>query len=222
MPRKRWSAHSTSAGWYSVIRGPRPAAEQSMGGLELRLAARGKVFSSAAQMATQHYSQQPDEVQAAARARVARVEEALKVSGEGDSTEVRGLQAALKEARRAAQDRRLAVQVEECQAFIQCSQRLLARLEEERAKEQEELDVALERLRAQVKEMETEREEARKKRSRSLSVPSPNLIGGPDLSLQVWGALHDEHVRGKGTIMETLTSRGSTLAASSNRFNPLA
>ena len=37
----------------------------------------------------------------------------------------------------------------------------------------------LERLKAQVKEMEVEREEARKKRSRSLSVPSPNLFGGP-------------------------------------------
>ena len=81
----------------------------------------------------------------------------------------------------------------------------------------------LERLRAQVKEMETEREEARKKRSRSLSVPSPDLVGGPDLLLQEWGALHDEHVvRGKGAIMEMLISRGSTLAASSNRISPLA
>ena len=44
-------------------------------------------------------------------------------SGEGDSAEIRGLQAALKEARRAAQDHPLAVQVEECQAFIQCSRR---------------------------------------------------------------------------------------------------
>ena len=52
-------------------------------------------------------------------------------------------------------------------------------------------------------------EEARKKRSRSLSVLSPDLVGGPDLSLQHWGASHDDHVeRGKGTIMETLISRG--------------
>ena len=28
MPRKGWSAHPTPSGWYSVIRGPRPPAEQ--------------------------------------------------------------------------------------------------------------------------------------------------------------------------------------------------
>ena len=200
----------------------------------------------------------PDEVQAAARARVTRLEEALKVLGEDDSTEVRGLQAALQEARRAAQDRPMAAQIEECQAFIERSQRRLARLEEEQTKEKEQLDAAqrrmarfreemartvppttppvsettqpgkipdlvaeLDRLRAQVKEMETEREEARKKRSRSLSVPSPDLVGGSDLMLQEWGA--NEHVgRSRGAIMETLISRGSTLVANSNRFSPLA
>ena len=88
----------------------------------------------------------PDEVQAAARARVTRLEEALKVLGEDDSTEVRGLQAALQEARRAAQDRPMAAQIEECQAFIERSQRRLARLEEEQAKEQEQLDAAQRRM----------------------------------------------------------------------------
>ena len=88
----------------------------------------------------------PDEVQAAARARVARLEEALKVLGEDDSTEVRGLQATLQEARHTAQDRSMAAQVEECQAFIQRSQRRLARLEEEQAKEQEQLDAAQRRM----------------------------------------------------------------------------
>ena len=62
-----------------------------------------------------------------------------------------------------------------------------------------------------------------KKRFRSLSVPSPDLVGGPDVSLQEWGALHDERVgRSKGAIMETLISRGSTWAANSDRFSPLA
>ena len=70
----------------------------------------------------------------------------IEVLGEGDSMEVRGLQAALKEARRAAQDKPLAAQVEECQAFIQRSQRRLEKLEEERAKEQEELDAAQRRM----------------------------------------------------------------------------
>ena len=77
----------------------------------------------------------PDEVQAA-----------MAVLGEGDSAKIRGLQAALKEARRAAQDRLLAAQVEECQAFIQRSQRRLQRLQEEQVKEQQQLDTALERM----------------------------------------------------------------------------
>ena len=55
-----------------------------------------------------------------------------------------------------------------------------------------ELVSEVERLRSRVAEMEIEREEARKKRSRSLSVPSPDLVGGPDLSLQEWGALHGQ------------------------------
>ena len=49
-----------------------------------------------------------------------------------------------------------------------------------------ELVSEVERLRSRVAELEMEREEARKKRSRSLSVPSPDLVGGPDLSLQEW------------------------------------
>ena len=61
-----------------------------------------------------------------------------------------------------------------------------------------DLVAEIERLRSRVAEMESEQEEARKKRSRSLSVPSPDLVGGPDLSLQHWGASHDDHVvRGK-------------------------
>ena len=111
--------------------------------------------------------------------------------------------------------------------------------EEQRASEQQELDAALgrmakfqeemvklipvapthqvkipelvsevERLRSRVSEMEMEREEARKKRSRSLSVP--DLVGGPNLSLQEWRALHSQHAgQHRGAIMETLISRGS-------------
>ena len=169
---------------------------------------------------------------------------ALAALGETDSVEARGLQFALEDAKRAAQERPLAAQVEECQACIKRSQGKLARSDQERDREQKEVDAALarmarfrdemswavpdfvaeiERLRSRVAEMETEREEARKKRFGSLSVPSPDLVGGPDLSLQDWGALHDDHVgRGRGAIMETSTSRGSTLAANLNRFSRLA
>ena len=75
----------------------------------------------------------------------------------------------------------------------------------------------LDRLRARVAEMEIEREEVRKKRSRSLSVPSPNLVGGPDVSLQGLGAQQRVGLH-QGAFMETLIS---TLAQS-NRFSPLA
>ena len=57
-----------------------------------------------------------------------------------------------------------------------------------------------------------EREEAQKKRSRSLSVPSSDLVGGPNLSLEEWGALHGQQVRQD-------RDGGSTLAQSSNRFS---
>ena len=66
-----------------------------------------------------------------------------------------------------------------------------------------DLVAEIERLRSRVAEVETEREEARKKRSRSLSVPSPDLVGGPDLSLQqksgalcttnMWGEERSDH-----------------------------
>ena len=77
----------------------------------------------------------------------------------------------------------------------------------------------LDRLRARVAEMEIEREEVRKKRSRSLSVPSPDLVFGPGVSLQGWGAQQRVGLH-QGAFMETLISRGSTLAQS-NRFSRL-
>ena len=142
----------------------------------------------------------PDEMQAAARSRVERLETAVAVLGEGDSTEIRGTGPPS------------AAQVEECQAFIQRSQRRLQRLQEEQVKEQQQLDTALERmarfreemtrttgpatvgvtgvdptptqpgkvpelvaeldrLRARVAEMEVKREEVRKKRSTCWSTP---------------------------------------------------
>ena len=177
--------------------------------MELRSVARGKASTSAAQVTAQHPSQQSRRSAASCTGEGRQVGRGSESFGTSDSTEVRGLQAVSKEARRAA----LAAQVEECQAFIQ----RLTRLEEERTKGQEELDAAqrrvakfrkemartvphttpsvsettqpgkipdlvaeLDRLRSQVKKMETEREEARKKRSRSVSVPSPDLVGGSD------------------------------------------
>ena len=88
----------------------------------------------------------PDEVLAAARNKVQRLERAIEVLGDNDSAEARWLTSALQEARRAAQERPTAIQVEECQAFIQRSQNRLVKMEEERIAEQKELDAALVRL----------------------------------------------------------------------------
>ena len=74
-----------------------------------------------------------------------------------------------------------------------------------------ELVAKLDRLRARVAEMEVEREEVWKKRSRSLSVPSPDLVGGPnvqDLVLTI-----DVLV----TRVRSWISRGSTLAQSNRQ-----
>ena len=71
--------------------------------------------------------------------------------------------------------------------------------------------------------METERKEARKKLSRSLSAPSPDLVGAPDVTLQEWGALHDQHLGqhsgGDHGNSDQPREFGPT---NSNRFSPLA
>ena len=257
MPRKGWTSFPTPHGFFEVIRGPRPKSEEWPRHQQWHSWSKGwwPAVSEASKPRVQRRWQRgtaprasPDEVKAAARSRIERLQSALDALGETESAEARGLQAALKGAERSAKERPLAIQVEECQAFIKRSQNRIARLEEERAREQQELDAAMglaksipvvptvpgptqqvripelvsevERLRSRVAEMEMEREEARKKRSRSLSVPSPDLIGSPDLALQ---ALHGQHTgQHRGAIMETLISRGSTLARSSNRFSPLA
>ena len=59
-------------------------------------------------------------MKAAARSRVEGLQSALAALGESESLKALGLEAALKEAERAAKERPLAVQVEECQAFTTC------------------------------------------------------------------------------------------------------
>ena len=75
----------------------------------------------------------PEEVQVAARHRVERLENALQALGETESTVAQGLNAALKEVRRAAQGRYLVVQLTECQGFIQRSKH--RQMEEKRGTE---------------------------------------------------------------------------------------
>ena len=186
----------------------------------------------------------PDEVLAAARTKVSRLERAIDALGDSESAEARWLGVALQEARRAAQER---------QAFIERSRNRLTRLEQERVAEQKELDAALVRLtrlreemvrvpspgptqpaaspsppdpstaeilqlRARVAELEVEKEELRKKRARSLSVPAPDLPGALSQSIVPLQL----PARDRSELMATLIENGGTVAGSSNRFSPLA
>ena len=119
-------------------------------------------------------SRKDPEVQAAARQRVEHLESALQALGETDSTMAQGLNSALKEARRAAQGRPLAVQVTECQGFIQRSQNRLRQMEE-RVAEQKALDGALARLSRLREEM-----------AKNPDVP-PNVMRQPVQNAQVSG-----------------------------------
>ena len=95
---------------------------------------------------SQRSGQDPEEAQKVAQHRVKRLESAMAALGETVSAEARALDAALKEARRAAQGRPIAVQITECLAFIQRSQNRLRQMEEERVAEQKALDEARARL----------------------------------------------------------------------------
>ena len=153
MPRKGWSSLETPAGWYQVIRGPRPKAapEQQWrcssswwqhGQWPVAKSEKPKV-QRRWQRGPVTRGTNPDEAMAAARTKVQRLERAIEALGDNESTETKWLVSALKEARRAAQERPTAVQVEECQAFIQRSQNRLLRTEQHRIAEQKELDAAM-------------------------------------------------------------------------------
>ena len=83
---------------------------------------------------------------AAARTKVQRLQSAIDALGDSESAEAQWLGAALEEARRAAQERPVAIQVEECQAFLQRSRNRLARSEQEVAAEQKAMEAAQVRL----------------------------------------------------------------------------
>ena len=155
MPRKGWTSFPTPHGWFEVIRGPRPKSEEWPRHQQWHSWSKGwwPAVSEASKPRVQRRWQRgtaprasPDEVKAAARSRIERLQSALDALGETESVEDRGLQAALKGAERSAKERPLAIQVEECQAFIKRSQNRIARLEEERAREQQELDAAMGRM----------------------------------------------------------------------------
>ena len=119
--------------------------------------------------------QNPDEALAAARTRVERLENAVAALGEAELAEAQSLQNAVKSARRAAQERLVAVRVEERQAFINRAQAGLQRLKEECAEEQKQLDAAAVRLNRLKEELaRTEMPASLQSQARSvLTVPEP-------------------------------------------------
>ena len=141
---------------------------------------------------------------AAARTKVSRLERAIDALGDSESAKARWLGVALQEARRAAQERLLAVQVEECQASIERSRNQLIRLEQERveiargdgqssftrAHAASCIATATRSFNGRNSSVESTsrrvgggKEELRKKRARSLSVPAPDLPGALSLSI---------------------------------------
>ena len=129
MPRKGWTSFPTLPGWYEVIRGLRPKSEEWPRHQQWHPRRQGwwPAVSEPSKPRVQRRWQRgttpraPDDVKAAARRRIERLQSALDAFGETESSEAWGLQAALKEAERTAKERPLVVQVEECQAFIKRS-----------------------------------------------------------------------------------------------------
>ena len=218
-------------------------------------------FSVEAQVAARQRSGNPDEVQAAARSRVERLERALSILGEGDSAEIRGLQAALKEARcvrlrtvlwqfksrnakhsfnvlrrgwsvcrrnRSKNNSSWTQLWRVWQDFErrwpgrqhQVPQLVVPRRTPHTAREDP-------RVGRRVGSIEGSRgrdgDRARGGSEETFTVPVCAFprFGWGDVSLQERGVLQDQRVgQHQGALMETLISRGSTLAQS-NRFSPL-
>ena len=262
VPRKGWISSPTPSGWHEVIREPRLKAEewprhQRQSGWKQGWAAVSEPSRPRVQRRWQRQCSptEPRRSEGSGTKSGRNVAERvgcigrIRVSGSS-------VQAALQEAERAAKERPLAVQVEECQAFITRSQNRLARLEEQRAREQQELDAAMGRMAKFQEEMAKSIPVAPTAQGPTQQVKIPELVseverlrsrrcgdgdgtgGGETFQIivssfstslegPIWrcknGELCTAHAgQHRGAIMETLISRGSTLAQSFNRFSPLA
>ena len=157
MPRKGWTSFPTPSGWYEVIRGPRPKSEEWPRHQQWHPRRQGwwPAVSEPSKPRVQRRWQRgttpranPDDVKAA-RCRA------------------RWMHLARPSLRRlGAKERFLVVQVEECQAFIKRSQNRLVWLEEQRVRQQEELDAAMGRMAKLQEEM-------------AKSIPIPPTTPGP-------------------------------------------
>ena len=138
------------SGWIQVIRGPRPKAER------WPMAKKGVPHVSAAtpvphRPTTGRWRQSsgprdPEGQLMAARDKVVRLEKAIEAMGDSTGAEVEVLKAALKRAQVASREAPLAVQVKECESFIERARNRITKLDEERVAEVAELEKAESRL----------------------------------------------------------------------------
>ena len=162
MVQRGWQQLDVPTGWVQILRGPRPKAEKwpaasanvqgspnSGGGRWRRVPQSGGVPQPADSRRLN-----PDEALAAARARVSRLEAALEVLGELDSTEARTLREALNQARRSAQEQPISTQIKDIEQFIARSTNRLQVLAKKRSEEEQLLDNATARL-ARLRELAT-------------------------------------------------------------------
>ena len=162
MVRRGWQQLNVPTGWVQILRGPRPKAEKwpaasaivpgppnSGGGRWRRVPQSGGDPQTAGSRRLN-----PDEALAAARARVSRLETALEVLGESDSTEVRTLREVLKQARHSAQEQPISAQIKDTEEFIARSTNRLQVLATKRSEEEQLLENATARL-ARLRELAT-------------------------------------------------------------------
>ena len=170
MPRKGLTRIEVPSGWTQLIRGPRPPAVQWPKAVHNQLATvAGPDVQAGVQQGVQHVhgrwrqdgqsrqSRQNPEVSVdVANKRVRSLEAAYAVLEKGGDTgppEVKTLQTSLAQARRAAQEPPIEVQLSLCEQFVERAMKRLTQHDEQRAalaKEVAEGEARMERLRAQV------------------------------------------------------------------------
>ena len=136
-------------GWVQIVRGPRPKPEKwphakQVGSGSAQNGPAGRWRSSNVRSGRPSTrAPNTDVAQEAANQRVSKLEAALRAMGDYDGPEVATLKSSLQKARAASRSKPIQDQIAETEAFISNAQKRLSVLEEERVREQELLDKAL-------------------------------------------------------------------------------
>ena len=142
MPRRGWSAMDIPSGWVQVLRGPRPKSETwpvASSGRKQPTSKQEPIRGRWRQAAPRSNVRAPDPDAALehARSKVSSLEAALTAMGSHQGPEVDALRSALSNAKQAAQERPLKVQLAQTDAFVERSRQRIKKLEEERDAEVE-------------------------------------------------------------------------------------